>query len=93
MALLMRCRETRLSVRIETCSGVSRDTAMAASSALLMVLRCGEDSTIMYSVRVFGITTEAPRMLELECLDPSVYVNAVLSYLRVGVEECTVEGE
>ena len=93
MALMIRCRKTWLSVRIETCSGVSRDSAMAASSALLMVLRCGEDSTIMYSVRVLGTTKEAPRMLELECLDPYVYVNVVLSFLRVGAEECTVQGE
>ena len=57
-------------MRIETLPGVARDTAMAASSALLMVL--GEDSTSMYYVRVLGTTTAAPRMLELECLDPSV---------------------
>ena len=47
----------------------------------------------MYSVRVLGTTTTAPRMLELECLDSSVYVNAVLSFCKAGVEEGNMEGE
>jgi hypothetical protein len=78
---------------METWPGVSNATAIAASSALLIVLRWGDDSTSICLVRTWGITTEAPRMEEFECLEPSVYVNVVLSYRRTGVEERIRGGE
>ena len=67
--------------------GYSRDFSSINSIAM------GDDSTRMYSVRTCGVTTEAPRMGELECFEPSVYVNSILSYRRAGVEEGMEERE
>ena len=78
---------------METWLGVSSATAMAASSIIVIVCRWGGDSTRMYSVRTCGVTTAAPRIGELECLEPSVYVNVVLSYRRAGAEKEIEGGE